>query len=138
MEEFLPSKKVCEILGVHPRSLYVWEAKKIIETIRTPGGKRLYNVKKYLLEQERNIEKNKINFKNIKNKNQIEDIIDNKQKIIYARVSSLGQADDLTRQINKLQNAYPEYLLIKDIGSGMNMNRKGLRKIIDLAIRNVR
>ena len=134
MEEFLPSKKVCEILGVHPRSLYVWEAKKIIETIRTPGGKRLYNVKKYLLEQERNIEKNKINFKNIKNKNQIEDIIDNKQKIIYARVSSLGQADDLTRQINKLQNAYPEYLLIKDIGSGMNMNRKGLRKIIDLAI----
>ena len=134
MEEFLPSKKVCEILGVHPRSLYVWEAKKIIETIRTPGGKRLYNVKKYLLEQERNIEKNKINFKNIKNKNQIEDIIDNKQKIIYARVSSLGQVDDLTRQINKLQNAYPEYLLIKDIGSGMNMNRKGLRKIIDLAI----
>ncbi len=137
MEEFLPSKKVCEILGVHPRSLYVWEAKKIIETIRTPGGKRLYNVKKYLLEQERNIEKNKINFKNIKNKVQIEDIIDNKQKIIYARVSSLGQADDLTRQINKLQNAYPEYLLIKDIGSGMNMNRKGLRKIIDLAIKGM-
>jgi predicted site-specific integrase-resolvase len=137
MEEFLPSKKVCEILGVHPRSLYVWEAKKIIETIRTPGGKRLYNVKKYLLEQERNIEKNKINFKNIKNKNQIEDIIDNKQKIIYARVSSLGQADDLTRQINKLQHAYPEYLLIKDIGSGMNMNRKGLRKIIDLAIKGM-
>jgi putative resolvase len=137
MEEFLPSKKVCEILGVHPRSLYVWEAKKIIETIRTPGGKRLYNVKKYLLEQERNIEKNKINFKNIKNKDQIEDIIDNKQKIIYARVSSLGQVDDLTRQINKLQNAYPEYILIKDIGSGMNMNRKGLRKIIDLAIKGM-
>jgi predicted site-specific integrase-resolvase len=137
MEEFLPSKKVCEILGVHPRSLYVWEAKKIIETIRTPGGKRLYNVKKYLLEQERNIEKNKINFKNIKNKDQIEDIINNKQKIIYARVSSLGQVDDLTRQINKLQNAYPEYLLIKDIGSGMNMNRKGLRKIIDLAIKGM-
>ena len=135
MEEFLPSKKVCEILGVHPRSLYVWEAKKIIDTIRTPGGKRLYNVKKYLLEQERNIEKNKINFKNIKNKDQIEDIIDNKQKIIYARVSSLGQVDDLTRQINKLQNAYPEYLLIKDIGSGMNMNRKGLRKIIDMSIK---
>ena len=30
---------------------------------------------------------------------------------------------------------YPEYELIKDIGSGLNMNRDGLNKIIDYAIK---
>ena len=29
---------------------------------------------------------------------------------------------------------YPNYKLISDIGSGINLNRKGLRKIIDKAI----
>ena len=58
-----------------------------------------------------------------------------KQKIIYARVSSLGQKNDLERQILSLKNKFPDYKLIKDIGSGMNMNRKGLRKIIDMSIK---
>ena len=48
MEEYLSGKKACELLGVHARTLYQWDKKKLIETIRTPGGKRLYNVKKYL------------------------------------------------------------------------------------------
>jgi len=30
---------------------------------------------------------------------------------------------------------YPNYELIEDIGSGINFNRKGLRKIINLAIK---
>ena len=58
-----------------------------------------------------------------------------KKKIIYARVSSIGQKEDLERQILSLQTDYPNYELIKDIGSGVNLNRKGLRKIIDYAIR---
>src|SRR3989338_838657 len=29
---------------------------------------------------------------------------------------------------------YPNYIMIEDIGSGINFNRKGLRKIIKLAI----
>ena len=54
MEEFISGKKASEILGVHQRTLYQWDVKKWIETIRTPGGKRLYNVKKYLSENEKN------------------------------------------------------------------------------------
>jgi len=46
MEEFVSGLKASEILGVHQRTLYLWDKKKIIDTIRTPGGKRLYNVKK--------------------------------------------------------------------------------------------
>ena len=131
MEEYLPGGKACKILGVHPRTLYLWDEKKTIETIRTPGGKRLYNVKKYL----ENIEKNKP--KEIK-KEEIKEIIKDdtiiRKKIIYARVSTSSQKNDLDRQVEVLKEKYPNHELVKDIGSGMNMNRKGLRKIIDYAI----
>jgi len=136
MEEYLSGSKASKILGVHQRTLYQWDEKKTIETIRTPGGKRLYNVKKYLANIEKNKPKEEI-LEEIKDKNKI-NIINNedklKRKIIYARVSSSGQKNDLDRQVEVLKEKYPNHELIKDIGSGMNMNRKGLRKIIDYAI----
>ena len=33
-----------------------------------------------------------------------------------------------------MEKKYPNHIIIKDIGSGLNMDRKGLRKIIDMAI----
>ena len=36
-------KETSELLGVHQRTLYLWEAKGLIETVRTPGNKRLYS-----------------------------------------------------------------------------------------------
>ena len=33
-----------------------------------------------------------------------------------------------------MKKKYPNHIIIKDIGSGINMNRKGLNKIIDWAI----
>ena len=125
MEEYVSGKKASEILGVHFMTLYNWDKKKIIETIRTPGGKRLYNVKKYL----ENIEKNKSNITNVNNPI-INEKINRKKNIIYARVSSLGQREDLERQIQLLKSKYPNHELISDIGSGMNLNRRGLRRII--------
>jgi len=58
-----------------------------------------------------------------------------KNKYLYARVSTLSQKEDLERQIKVLTDKYPKYKLITDIGSGMNLNRKGLRSIIDKAIK---
>ena len=55
MEEYLSGSKASKILGVHQRTLHNWDSKQLIETIRTPGGKRLYNVKKYLRENETNL-----------------------------------------------------------------------------------
>jgi putative resolvase len=149
MEEYVTGSKASKILGVHQKTLYNWDDKKIIETIRTPGGKRLYNVKKYLSENQKNstkeiitnFNKKKTNKNNIDNLDSIEtkinliDIDDSKRKIIYGRVSSNGQKEDLIRQISVLQKNYPNYELITDIGSGVNLNRKGLRKIIDFAIK---
>jgi len=130
MDQFIAGKKACEMLGVHQRTLYQWDAKKKIETIRTPGGKRLYNVKKYL----EDINKNTTNVVSVNNP-----LINNKmnfnKKYLYARVSSIGQKEDLERQKNLLIKNYPNYKLITDIGSGMNLNRKGLRLLIDKAIK---
>jgi len=136
MEEYLSGSKACKVLGVHSRTLYNWDEQKLIETIRTPGGKRLYNIKKYLQSLEKNISKEDIK-KDIKYKSNLNKVHREqplKKKIIYARVSSNGQKDDLERQIELLLNKYPNYEIIKEIGSGMNMNRKGLRKVIDYAI----
>jgi len=57
-----------------------------------------------------------------------------KLKLSYVRVSSKGQINDLDRQKKLIKDKYPEHIMIEDVGSGVNMNRRGLRKIIKLAI----
>ena len=69
----------------------------------------------------------------------IEDLneLDNKGdrlKISYVRVSSINQKDDLERQKKLIKDAYPNHIMIEDIGSGINLNKRGIRKIIKLAI----
>ena len=47
--KFFCSNEESKILVIHPRTLYLWESKNAIETIRnSPTGKRFYNVEKYL------------------------------------------------------------------------------------------
>ena len=122
---FIGGKEACEILGVHRNTLYTWERKGTIEVFRnTPRGKRYYNVKKYMEKADINITKPTEEAKNSVDK----------ENIIYARVSSVGQKNDLERQVKTLKENYPEYTLITDIGSGVNLNKRGLRKIIDMAI----
>lgn len=134
MENYISGKKASEILGVHQRTLYQWEEKGWIKTIRTNGGKRMYNVKEYL--ETKGIKPKEKNIKEVTKEINLDEIdkITKKLKICYARVSSLGQKEDLERQKISLKKNYPEHILIEDIGSGMNLNRRGLRKIIKLAI----
>ena len=106
--------------------------KQIIETIRTVGGKRLYNVEKYIREQECEKE-NKINNDVCENLNEL-DKIEGKLNICYVRVSSLSQKDDLERQKNQMVKLYPNHKIIEDIGSGLNLNKRGIKKVITLAI----
>ena len=94
MENYISGKKASEILGVHQRTLMNWDRKGLIDVIRTPGNKRLYNVKKYL-------EKNKFKCDNsnlVKGCDFIIDEINEKIDICYIRVSTYGQKDDLERQ----------------------------------------
>jgi predicted site-specific integrase-resolvase len=125
MENFKGGKQTAEILGVHQRTLYLWEKKGLIETMRTPGNKRLYNVNKFL-------EDNKCK-ENICT--DLEDLDkEDKLNIAYIRVSSQNQKDDLERQKQLMVHKYPNHIIIEDIGSGLNLNKRGIRKIIHLAI----
>lgn len=119
MDKYVSGKVATERLGVHIRTLYQWEKKGKIDTIRTPGNKRLYNVDKFLNYKDLEVEYNEEN---------------ERVRIIYIRVSSHGQKDDLDRQKAYMLKRFPKHLLIEDIGSGLNFNRPGLRKIIKLAI----
>ena len=120
MEKYVTGKVASQQLGVHIRTLYQWDEKGKIDTIRTPGNKRLYNVEKFL------------NYKNLEE----EYNEDNERlRIIYVRVSSHNQKDDLSRQKAYMLKRFPKHLLIEDIGSGLDLNRPGLRKIIKWAIK---
>ena len=112
-------------LGVHQRTLMDWDKKGLIDVVRTPGNKRLYDVEKFLKEH------------NLKKDEKKEDLEESKEKlnICYVRVSTNGQKDDLENQKNFMKENYKDYILIEDIGSGLNLNKKGLRKIINLAIK---
>lgn len=128
-EEFVSGKEASKILGVHQRTLYQWEEKGQIQTIRTPGNKRLYNVKKFL-------ELNKCKEQPIEECKELDEL-DKKQErlnICYTRVSTINQKNDLDRQKDLLKAKYNNYIFIEDIGSGLNLNKRGLNKIIHLAI----
>ncbi|CAN0246919.1 unnamed protein product [Ectocarpus sp. 6 AP-2014] len=54
-----------------------------------------------------------------------------KEFIIYARVSSSKQSEDLERQVASLQESYPHHTTLKDIGSGLNYKRKNFEALLE-------
>ena len=58
--------------------------------------------------------------------------------ILYARVSSSAQRDDLERQVRALEewargSNVADYEVVVDVGSGLNEDRKGFKNILKLA-----
>jgi predicted site-specific integrase-resolvase len=54
-----------------------------------------------------------------------------KTTVLYCRVSSAKQKDDLNRQADYLQSLFPTGIVYKEIGSGLNYKRKVLISILD-------
>jgi putative resolvase len=129
MSGFVKGKKAAEILGVHQRTLYQWDEKGLIETKRTAGGMRLYNIDKYISDSKK---ANSVD-QDYDSGDEI-DCNDDQISICYCRVSSQGQKDDLERQKTFMTDRYPDHKIIYDIGSGLNLNKRGIKKIINLAI----
>lgn len=103
-------------LRVHPDTLRRWEREGRIDPAeRTPGGRRRYDVAKL-----RNLAPHKAPS--------------TRTTIAYARVSTNGQKDDLTRQVALLESFCAAqgwtYEVITDIGSGLNYHKHGLRRLI--------
>ena len=112
--------KFAKSLGVSIQTLRNWDKEgKLKPTYVTENGYRYYS--EDLLNK----------FRNIKNVNKIK-----KKNILYARVSTKNQKDDLDRQVDNLkQYAYSKgysFEIITDIGSGVNYKKEGLLKMINL------
>ncbi len=104
-ETFKPSDLASK-LKVTNDTLRRWELEGKLRSIKTAGGHR-----RYLFPQE---------------------TLPEQRKIIYARVSSRKQENDLKHQVEYLKSRFPDYEVITDIGSGINFKRKGLQTILDI------
>lgn len=124
-------KEASEKLGIHWQTLRIWEQKGKIKAIRSPGGKRYYDVNNFIDKIENNEE---VLINNEELKTELKDT--NKRKICYCRVSSHSQKKELENQIKYMSKKYPKHEILYDTGSGINFNRHNLNKIINYAIKN--
>lgn len=58
-------------------------------------------------------------------------LIEDKIDVVYCRVSSTKQKEDLLRQRNEMISMFPNSEVICDIGSSLNWNRKGLLNLME-------
>ncbi len=107
--KYLTPNQVYKKYGYHPKTLAEWAKEGKIEFIKSPGGHRRYPESAFQ-----------------KNSN-----IDDREVILYARVSTRSQKDDLENQIAFLGKHYPNTRLVKDIASGMNWKRKQFVKLME-------
>ena len=116
-DRFVKIGEAAKILGVNPQTLRRWEEGGVIEPAqRTPKGTRLYSLQELL---------------------GVNDLA--YPTIAYARVSSSDQKEDLERQHAVLEafcnkNGW-QTEIIRDLGSGMNYNKKGLGHLLELIVR---
>ncbi|AWR93519.1 IS607 family transposase [Acidianus brierleyi] len=64
-------------------------------------------------------------------------IVRKRKVILYARVSSNTQKDDLINQVKYLEENVKDYdQVITDVGSSLNMKRKGFLKLLRMILNN--
>ncbi len=105
---YVSARKASELLDYTPDHLRKLANEGKIEYIRTGGGHRRYDVEGYIKSKSQSI-----------------------ATVCYCRVSSTKQRDDLERQVEYMRSIYPSAEVIRDIGSGINFKRKGLRTLLE-------
>lgn len=103
--------------SVHPCTLRRWADAGKLRFVRSPGGTRLYELPG--------------------DAHGLPDDGPAKKKIVYARVSSAKQKDDLRRQVDFLSAKFPDHVVVTDVGSGVNWKRRGLLSVLDDADRDL-
>ena len=111
-------KDFAELVGVSVKTLQRWDREGTLKANRTSTDRRYYTYDQYL------------QFKGINMEN------DNRQIVIYARVSTRNQKDDLQNQASFLRlfcNAKGMMVdqCIEDYGSVLNYNRKKWNQLLD-------
>ena len=109
--------------GVCVNTLRAWHASGfLVPVYRTEGGHRRYDPSDVA----------KVMHKDMAEKPRV--------TIAYARVSTHDQKKDLQTQVERLKiecanRGWQDVEVVKDLGSGMNYNKKGLRRLIGLLCR---
>ena len=116
-------KEFAELLNVTVKTLQRWDREKILVANRTPTNRRYYTYDQYL------------QFKGIGKD------ADTRKIVIYTRVSTRNQADDLENQVDFLQQYVNAKGLIADdiireYGSGLNYNRKKWNNLLSEVMEN--
>lgn len=114
-------KDFATLLGVSVKTLQRWDRDGILKAKRTPTNRRYYTYDQYL------------QFKCVDIEN------DDRQIVIYTRVSTKNQKDDLQNQILFLRqfcNAKGIIIdqCIEDYGSGLNYNRKKWNELLNIVM----
>lgn len=116
-------KDFAELLGVSVKTLQRWDRDGTLKANRTPTDRRYYTYDQYL------------QFKGI---NTVED---NREIVIYARVSTRNQKNDLNNQVEFLKTFCNSKGMIvsqciEDFGSGLNYNRKKWNQLLNEVMDN--
>ena len=111
-------KDFAELLGVFVKTLQRWDREGTLKANRTPTDRRYYTYGQYLQFTAINTED------------------DTRQVVIYARVSTRNQKNDLQNQVTFLRHfCYAKGIIvdqcIEDYGSGLNYNRKKWNELLD-------
>ena len=120
--KLLTIKECKEIYGLSRGSLLNYERQGLITPARTPGGVRRYKVE--------DIERllGLLGESNIRSKT-----------VLYARVSTRKQEAYLKNQVERLKEFARarewDYEVIQEIASGVNENRRGLAKLLNMVKR---
>ena len=123
MSKHYKPKEFAELLNVSVITLQRWDNDGKLKAFRTPTNRRYYTYEQYL--EYTGIHKE----------------TDSRKIVIYTRVSTSNQKDDLRNQVKFLrQYANAKGIIvdevIEDLGSGLNYNRKKWNKLIDSCMTN--
>ena len=113
MSKAVSAKEASDYYAVSESNLRKWAREGKVETRKTPGGHYKYLIPDEGIPAAKNDKK------------------DWSEYIVYCRVSSKKQSFDLTRQCKMLQEKYPDYTAVADIGSGINYKRKNFQAILE-------
>lgn len=129
--KFISIGEASVFTGLAQETLRRWFRDGKVQGFITSGGQRRFSIE---------------SLEEICKSNKNSEIRDKKEKelkrnYIYARVSTKKQSDDLERQVKYIQEKLQQegkeidsYIVIRDIGSGINFNKKGLNLLLDSAM----
>ncbi|MEJ2775659.1 IS607 family transposase [Sulfolobaceae archaeon RB850M] len=112
----LKPKEVCQRLGISYRTLQSYVKKGYIKPVILQSGKWRF--------KEEDVER-------------LMGIVRKRKVVLYARVSPNTQKDDLINQVKYLEENVKDYdQVITDVGSSLNMKRKGFLKLLRMILNN--